>query len=171
MKEITTERLILRPYTINDLDALHTILSDKTTMSFWPEPFTEEQTISWIERSIKSYEENNFGRLAVILKSTGELIGDCGIIKSETNSNTENDLGYIIHSPYWKNGYGTEAAKVCLDYGFTELNLTRITANMSFDNKASIKTAEKIGMRKEKEFFNKKNRDILTYLYSITKHR
>ena len=144
MKEMITPRLILRPYTNGDFDALHKILSDKTTMSFWPEPFTKEQTKSWIERSIKSYEENNFGRLAVILKSTGKLIGDCGIIRSEIDGVYENDLGYIIYYKYWGRGFASEAAKACVDYGFNELGFTRIAANMDVDNTASIKTAEKI---------------------------
>jgi ribosomal-protein-alanine N-acetyltransferase len=140
-------------------------------MSFWPEPFTEEQSKSWIERAVKSYADNDFGRLAVVLKSSGEILGDCGIMRSEIDGVTENDLGYIIYYRYWNSGYASEAAKACIDYGFNESNLQRITANMGADNIASAKTAEKIGMRKEKEFFNKKNRGILTYLYSITKHR
>ncbi len=167
MKPINTQRLILRPYVTDDINALHKILSDEKTMSFWPAPFTIEQTRRWIERSIKSYRENQFGRFAVELKESGKLIGDCGILLSEVDGKQENDLGYIIHSDYWGRGYGTEAAQACLDFGFNKLGLTRIAANMASDNTASIRVAEKIGMIKEKEYLNKRNRNILTYLFAI----
>jgi ribosomal-protein-alanine N-acetyltransferase len=154
---------------MDDVGSLHTILSDNVTMSFWPEPFTLEQTRGWIERAVASYEKNGFGRMALVLKDTGSIIGNCGIMITETNGETENDLGYIIHSPQWRKGYGTEAAKACLGFGFNLIGLTRITANMSVNNTASFLTAEKIGMTREKEFFNMKNRCFLTYLYSIRK--
>lgn len=137
-------------------------------MAFWPEPFTIEQTRRWIERSKLSFETNGFGRFAVVLRESGKLIGDCGIMLSETDGVMENDLGYIIHSRYHRNGYGTEAAKVCLNYAFGKLRLTRLTANMEVNHTASVRVAEKIGMKKEKEFINKRNRNLLTCLYSLT---
>jgi RimJ/RimL family protein N-acetyltransferase len=167
MKPINTLRLILRPYVTDDIEALHKILSDKKTMGFWPALFTIEQTNRWIERSIKSYAENQFGRFAVELKESGKLIGDCGILLSELDGKQENDLGYIIHSGYWGRGYGTEAASASLDYAFNKLGLMRIAANMDVSNLASIRVAEKIGMKKEKEYLNKRNRNLLTYLYAI----
>ncbi len=85
-------------------------------MSFWPAPFTTEQTSQWIERSIKSYAENGFGRFAVELKESGKLIGDCGILISELDRKPEYDLGYIIYAEYWGKGYGTEAARSALEY-------------------------------------------------------
>ena len=167
MKPINTPRLVLRPYETHDIEALHNILSDNKTMSFWPAPFTIEQTSRWIERSSKSYRENQFGRFAVELKESGKLIGDCGILLSELDGKQENDLGYIIHGNYWGRGYGTEAARASLDYAFKKLGLSRIAANMDVNNLASIKVAEKIGMKKEKEYLNKRNRNLLTYLYAI----
>ena len=167
MKPINSPRLILRLYNIGDVDALHKILSDKKTMNFWPAPFTTEQSKEWILRSIKSYAENKFCRFAVELKESGELIGDCGILISELDGKQENDLGYIIYHDYWGRGFGTEAAQACLDYAFDELGLIRIAANMAFDNYASIRVAEKIGMKKEKKYLNKRNRNLLTFLYAI----
>ncbi len=167
MKPINTPHLILRPYEINDLDGLHKILSDKKTMSFWPAPFTTEQTKEWIERSIKSYTENEFSRFAVELKESGKHIGDCGILISELDGKPKYDLGYIIYAEYWGKGYGTEAARSALEFAFNELGLSRMAANMDVNNLASIRVAEKIGMKKEKEYLNKRNRNLLTYLYAI----
>jgi len=169
LQQIITPRLVLRPYTMDDIDSLFEVLSDKKTMSFWPEPFTIEQTRQWIERAIGSYKLNRFGRMAILLKDSGSLIGDCGIMLADTDGKTENDLGYIIHSSHWKKGYGSEAAGACLDFGLNILGLSRLAANMDVNNIASIRTAEKIGMTREKEFFNKKNRRLLTYLYTMVK--
>ena len=170
MNIIETERLIIRSYSHNDISKLSIILSDPITMSFWPEPFTIEQTRHWVNSNILRCEELGFGRWAVILKDTEELIGDCGIMITEIDGKQELDLGYIIHYPYWKNGFATEAAEACKEYAFNDLGIKRLCANMPFNHEASRKTAEKIGMKKEKEFYNKRNREILTYLYSISKN-
>lgn len=168
---LETQRLIIREWTNSDEDksALYDILSSPITMRFWPIPYTFEQTVAWIDSNIKRYEESEFGRWAVVLKESNKIIGDCGIAKTKIDEKSEHDLGYIIHYPHWQNGFAAEAAKACLDYGFKELQLKRLCANMPYDHIGSIKTAEKIGMSKEKEFFNSKNRNILTYLYSKNK--
>ncbi len=162
---IETERLWLRVHQESDLEYLHQILSDSETVAFWLTPFTRAQTEGWIAKQIKSHQENGIGRFVVILKEEDKIIGDCGIMKTEIEGKLENDLGYIIYAKYWYHGYGYEAAKKSLEYGFSQLGLTSIYANMAYNHQASIKVAEKIGMRRVKEFYNKKNRDILTYLY------
>ena len=160
---LETKRLLLRKYTEEDIPALHKILSDPVTMSFWPKPFSEEQSLAWIARVLKSYNVHCFGRLKIILKESGELIGDCGIVFDNTiDGIIENDLGYIIHHPHWRKGYASEAANAVVSFAMGVLGIDRICANMAFNNIASIKTAKKTGMLKEKEFYNIRNRDILT---------
>ncbi|CQR54606.1 GNAT family N-acetyltransferase [Paenibacillus riograndensis] len=163
---IETARLNIRKYTDEDTAALSAILSDPLTMAFWPAPFTSRQTEEWIERNIQSYLTQGFGRWAVELKETGRLIGDAGIIKLELNGRVENDLGYIIHSDYWRQGYAYEAAKSILNYAIQELGLDRICINMPADHVASEGVAIKLGLKKETEYRNRRNRDKLTCLYS-----
>ena len=76
---IETERLILREYTFEDFDSLYEILSDKETMEHYPAPFDEENVRGWIQWNIENYAKYGFGLWAVVLKETGEMIGDCGI--------------------------------------------------------------------------------------------
>lgn len=135
-------------------------------MAFWPAPFSEEQTRSWITGSLESYKVNGWGRCAVELKANGLLIGDAGIMLSELDGRPEYDLGYIIHSEYWRNGFAYEAASRCLDYAVNEQGLSRVCINMPEDHSASRRVAEKLGMNMEGTFRNKRNRDKLTYLYS-----
>ena len=162
---IETARLLLREYTLEDISALHRIQSHAGTMKFWTRPFTEENTRSWIERSIASYTSNGFGRYAVIHKGTNMQIGDVGMFRTSVNGKEEVDLGYIIHTDHWRNGYAIEAASAVLQFG-TEKKLPRIVANMAHDHIASQRVAERLGMIKELEFINSRNRDILTYLYA-----
>lgn len=164
---ITSARLTIRPYTDADINRLHAILSDPPTMSFWPSPFTMEQTLRWLERGIFACDQNGFGRWAVELTETGELIGDAGLLKLEIDGILENDLGYIIHARHWGKGYGLEAASACLRYGLDKLGLERVCANMPADHIASRKVAERLGMKLEKQFANVRNRNILTCLYAM----
>ncbi|WP_371380156.1 GNAT family N-acetyltransferase [Sporomusa aerivorans] len=167
MNVLETNRLMIREHSYNDIAKLHQIFSNPLTMSFWPAPFTLQQTETWVKSNIIRYHELGFGRWSVLLKETGEIIGDCGIVISEIDGKQENDLGYIIHYPYWHNGFAVEAADACRNYAFTELKFNRLCANMPYNHAGSRKTAEKIGMTKEKEFYNRRNRDIRTFLYSI----
>ncbi|QQZ58990.1 GNAT family N-acetyltransferase [Paenibacillus sonchi] len=128
---IETARLNIRKYTDEDTAALSAVLSDPLTMAFWPAPFTSRQTEEWIERNIQSYLTQGFGRWAVELKETGRLIGDAGIMKSELNGRVENDLGYIIHSDYWRQGYAYEAAKSILSYAVQELGESNVRRSCS----------------------------------------
>ncbi|QMV42336.1 GNAT family N-acetyltransferase [Cohnella cholangitidis] len=165
MKRIETARLYIREYNIEDLSALHEILSDELTMSFWPKPFNYYQSEEWIKnRGIGKYQEG-YGRFAIELKETGKIIGDAGLLRLEVAGEVENDLGYIIKSDYWGQGFGFEAANALMIRGFKELNLQRICANMPTTHNASRKVAEKLGMKLDKQFLNSRNRDILTCLY------
>ena len=151
MKTLETERLILRKFLVNDFEAVHSYASCMENIIYMPwGPNTEEQTREFIDRVIKEAEEVPCVSFiyAITLKKTGKLIGCCDIsVKEEKGS-----LGWIIHRDYWKQGYGTEAAGALLKYGFTELNLHRITASCNCENTASSRVMEKNGMRREAHF-------------------
>lgn len=165
---LETNRILLRRLQASDLPELFKLLSDPETMKFWPPPFDLEMTEQWLERSIEGYENLGFGRYAVIFKKTGELIGDCGFLRIELDGRLENDLGYIISKRHWGQGFATEAAQACLQYGLSTLGFERVVANMETRHVASRRVAEKIGMRLEKEFSNARNRNLPTYLFSIS---
>jgi [ribosomal protein S5]-alanine N-acetyltransferase len=162
---IPTRRTILRPYTGTETPLVLPIFSDPTTMSFWPEPLDEETVATWIERNARSFETTGLGRMMVEDRETGAIVGDCGIMRAEIDGRMENDLGYIIHHPYWGAGLATECALACLQYGVSRLGLRRVVANMPHDHVASIRVAERLGMALERTFSNSRNRDIPTHLY------
>lgn len=166
---LETKRLILRTYDADDLGTLHAILSDPVTMQYWPAPFTLEGSQQWLNNNMKRYETHGFGRWAMVSKSSGQIIGDCGIVVAELDGQLENDLGFIVAKEFWGKGFATEAAEACKQFGFQQLGLKRLCANMAFDHHASRSVIEKIGMTKEKEYINARNRNILTFLYAIEK--
>jgi RimJ/RimL family protein N-acetyltransferase len=162
-----TPRTIIRPYTEADVERVVPILTDPVTMSFWERPLDEDAVTAWVARNARSFGETGLGRMLVELRDTGETVGDCGIVRAEVGGREENDLGYIIHHPYWCRGFGTECARACLEYGLRGLGLRRIVANMPHDHVASVRVAEKLGMRLERDFDNPRNRGILTHLYAL----
>ena len=164
---IETENLLLRDYTGEDVGELFVILSDPVTMSFWPRPLTREEARAWIARSIESFQEHGFGRYAITLKRDKRIIGDCGILRIEKAGELVNDLGYIIHHPYWRKGYAVEAARAVVGHAFDCLNLDVIHANMPHDHDSSRKVAERIGMKRVGEFINERNGNVRTLLYAI----
>lgn len=164
---IETERLLIRPYQPDDLRQLIPILTDPVTMGFWPKPFTPAEVEEWIAKNIRRYEDDGVGRYPLFLKGSEQLIGDCGVVKTEIDGEPANDLGYIIYHPFWGRGFASEAALAVKSYAFTVLGLPSLHANMPIDHHASKHVAEKLGMRLVREFFNSRNRNIRTYLYKV----
>lgn len=164
---LRTERLTVREFTLDDLDAWSRIVGDPATMRFWPKPLTLDEAQGWIEQTIASYREYGFGRWAVITNDSDVLIGDCGIRRREVDGEEVNDLGYILSCEEWGKGYATEMAGTVRDYAFETLKLTSLHANMAFDHDASRRVAEKIGMTRVREFDNPRNRGIRTFLYRL----
>jgi RimJ/RimL family protein N-acetyltransferase len=162
---IETSRTRIRSYTEDDVHLVLPIFTDPTTMTFWPQPLSAEAVASWVRRNSESFQASGLGRMLVEHKETDAVIGDCGIVQGEINGQLEYDLGYIIHHPYWRQGFGLECAQACLDYGMRTLGLKRIVANMAHNHVASMRVAEKLGMQREATFYNPRNRNMLTYLY------
>ncbi|MGI0484828.1 GNAT family N-acetyltransferase [Pantanalinema rosaneae CENA516] len=167
MMPLQTARLTLRPYRSDDVDRLLPILSDPTTMYFWQQPLTHEDVVRWIDRSLQSYTQQGFGRYAVMLQGSDKLIGDVGLLATTLADESVVDLGYIIHHPYWEQGYAIEAATAVRDYAFSTLGVPTLHVNMPWDHRASQRLAERLGMKFIKIFSNPRNRNIPTLLYRL----
>ncbi|WDO12952.1 GNAT family N-acetyltransferase [Flavobacterium sp. WW92] len=147
---IETERLLLRELLPTDdvgmfeLDSnpqVHIYLGNKPVTSI-------EQVREAIANIRQQYLENGIGRWAVILKETNEFIGWSGL-KLEKNVNgyeTFYDLGYRFIQKHWGKGYAYETAKAFVDFGFNDMKLEKINAYADFDNLASRRVLEKVGM-------------------------
>ena len=76
-----TKRLVLRELAPSDADALELVLSDPETMKYYPAPIDQNGIQQWIEHNLRRYAEDGVGLWAMVLKATGEMIGDCGITR------------------------------------------------------------------------------------------
>jgi predicted acetyltransferase len=150
MKTLETERLILRKYRETDFDAVHSYASvaENETYMAYQNPNTEEDTTAFIAAAIAKADSDPCMdyQYAIALKDEGKLVGGCGITVSARN---EAEIGYMLHRDFWNQGYGTEAGRALLDFGFSDLGLHRITATCDAENVGSYRIMEKIGMRRE----------------------
>jgi ribosomal-protein-alanine N-acetyltransferase len=150
---VETERLELRPLTMNDLDALALIYRDSEVRKYFPEgTLTYEQTREELEWIIDVYyAQHGFGLWATTHKQTNEFIGRCGLLPWTIDGRSEVEVAYLLARAYWGRGLGTEAARAILAYGFEDLHLSRLICLIDPGNEASINVALKIGMRLERE--------------------
>jgi RimJ/RimL family protein N-acetyltransferase len=149
--QLETKRLILRPMLETDLDALLLIFTDPRVMAAFDHPlFTREQMEGWLQRNLDHQDEFGYGLFSVLLKETGEFIGDCGLEQMEDQGAAE--LGYDFRSEYWNQGYATEAACAVRDYAFRDLKLPRLISLIRVGNLSSKRVAEKVGMTLAEEF-------------------
>lgn len=166
---LETDQLLLREITPDDFEAWHQILSDQETMQYYPKAFDQDKTRSWIQWNLDNYKRYGFGLWAVILKDTNRFIGDCGITMQNIHGdgNLFPEIGYHTDKKFWRNGYATQAAKACLNYGFENKNFDEMFSYQKWINVPSRKVAEKIGMSLREEYADEEN--TKTSVYSITK--
>ncbi len=143
-----TERLLLREMQSSDLEALCAIMCDTETMrAAYVTPFTPEKVQGWLGRHQKRYRELGFGLWAVVLKETGEMIGQCGLTLQPWADGQVLELGYLFARDHWHRGYATEAALACMDYAFTHLEADSVCSIIRDTHVASRRVAERCGMQ------------------------
>ncbi|MBT8486109.1 MAG: GNAT family N-acetyltransferase [Phycisphaerales bacterium] len=148
--ELTTPRLHLRPYTLEDAPTLERLAGVRevaaTTLSI-PHPYPPGGGAEWIGRHEAARREGRGLPFAVIERATGDLVGGIGLTVNAAHARAE--LGYWIAVPRWGEGFATEAGVAVVDHGFRTLGLHRIDAHHMTGNPASGRVLAKLGMRPE----------------------
>lgn len=168
-----SERLVIRSFQSADLIDIHRIL-DLTfgDGSKIDDPEAIAERASWLQWSILSHKwyptlyQPPYGERAIVLKSSGELIGSIGLVPCLDSfeqlpsldtgrvppgyRSAEVGLFWAIDPEHQKRGYASEAARALIDYAFRELKLMRIIATTEYDNLASQAVMRKVGMRIER---------------------
>jgi RimJ/RimL family protein N-acetyltransferase len=147
-----TERLILRTFVPGDLDAVLAIYAHPDVVRYlYEEPLTQEQAAAALQRRLGMHAIRGEGeglRLAAILKSTHELIGDCSLFWLP-GGHRQAEIGFVFDPAHQGHGYATEASHVLLRIAFGELRLHRVVGRTEARNAASARVLEKLGMRHE----------------------
>ena len=147
---LETPRLILRELSLDDLDFVAEMLGDTEVMRYWPIPFSREESEDWIRRQTKRYEEHGHGYWLVVEKAADRSIGQAGLMITKVDGIEEPSLGYIVHRPFWRQGFATEASGAVLRLAFNELEKQRVITLIRPENNPSLGVARKIGMKKER---------------------
>ena len=152
---LETDRLLLRPYRSDDLDALHARRSnaDVARYLYW-DPQTEDevrQTLATKTASRSIRAEGDVLALVAEHRSTGEQVADVSLhLLSEKHGSAE--IGYIVHPAHASRGYATEATLPLLAVAFDDLGLHRVIGRTEARNVASARVLEKLGLRLEAHF-------------------
>lgn len=144
--ELRTQRLLLRPLDVCDLETTHAYAGDKESTKYMialpnetleeTKEFLEQAGVEWRKEKPRSYE------FAIDLD--GLHIGGISITLDETRR--EGELGWILHKDYWKMGYAAEAACAVKDFAINTLRVSRLIAHCDSRNAASRRVMERLGM-------------------------
>ena len=146
---LETERLYLRELGQGDFEALCQILKDPAVMDAYEGAFDSGEVQEWLDRQILRYQKWGFGLWAVILKESGELIGQCGLTMQPWKEQEVLEIGYLFRRLYWHKGYATEAARACKNYAFKTLGADEVCSIIRDTNTASQNVALRNGMSRK----------------------
>lgn len=166
MKTLVTERLIIRPLKISDVDDFYQYSKKPNIgpMAGWKPHENIEESFNILRLMIKENEV-----WAITLKSKDQMIGTIGLhVRNFDNAIlNQKELGYVLDDTYWGMGLMVEAAKKVLDYAFNDLELDKVLVGHSIDNLQSKRVIEKLGFIKthleERDHYDKTKKMIMMY--------
>jgi RimJ/RimL family protein N-acetyltransferase len=163
MPVLETDRLLVRPFQLSDLAVCHALLDHEA----WQTGRSVNERGTWLQWTVLNYEaladlkQPPFGDRAVVLKSTGEIVGAVGLVSAlmpferlpslgdhPQSNRMQSQVGmfWCTRSMYVRQGYATEAARALVDYAFDTLNLSCLLAWTGYDNLASQAVMRHLGM-------------------------
>lgn len=145
-----TERLRAREMSDADLDFIASMLADAEVMRFYPKPYSRAEAEGWIGRQMERYAEHGHGLWLIEERLTGEPVGQVGLLRQKVDGQEQPEIGYLIHHPFWRRGYATEAAIATRDLAFGGLGFPRVISLVRPENLPSQGVARKLGMHPER---------------------
>jgi len=156
---IRTDRLVLRPFIADDLDALHEMYAREDVVRYlpWP-PQTIEEARAMLERIRPMTDigpEADRLRLAVCLAaadgSAGPVIGDFSLWRT-SREHRQAEIGFVLHPDHHGHGYALEGMTELLRLAFTDGGFHRVVGRCDVRNPPSARLMERLGMRREAHF-------------------
>ena len=148
---LETARLRLRELAPEDLDFVAEMLHDGEVMRFYPKPLDRGESQEWIERQRRRYADHGHGLWLVEDRATGAPVGQVGLLLQEVEGDWEPEIGYLIHRPFWRRGYASEAALGVREHAFRVRGEKRVVSLVRPENLPSQGVARKLGMAPERE--------------------
>lgn len=153
---LTTNRLILRQWSVNDIPLYAGMNADPEVMKFFPRLQTEEESAQFVDTQSAKIADVGYGLFAVELKHSTDFIGFIGlsIATFDADFTPCTEVGWRLRKEFWNQGYATEGAIACLEFGFKNLQLEHIYSFTATLNLPSERVMQKIGMSKIGEFLH-----------------
>ena len=148
---LETERLLLLRLRLDDVEAIFAVIGDPIAMQHYPRTFEHRDAEEWVERNLRRYAEHGHGLYALVLKTSGDVIGDCGLVTQQIEGRPELEVGYHLRRDQWGRGYATEAARGCMEFAFGVLHAPKVISLIRPENLPSRRVAERNGMQVERE--------------------
>ncbi len=144
---LATPRLVLREMTDGDLDFVAAMLAHPEVMRFYPRCYSRTEAEQWVLRQMDRYARQGHGLWLVLERNAGQPVGQVGLTLQHVDHVDEPEVGYLIHRPFWRRGFATEAAAAVRDYAFNVLDKAYVISLIRPENVPSQGVAAKIGMR------------------------
>ena len=157
-----TERLRLRAYTTADEAELFDVFADPYARRFYSKMVDRAKVRARIEWNLRNYDEFGFGLWAMQLKADGQFVGDCGLTYQDVDGRRELEIGYHVIERERGKGYATEAARACLEFGFTHTSCESICSIVRPSNTASCAVAARVHITR-REFMKGGQATVLFY--------
>ncbi|MCH5287404.1 MAG: GNAT family N-acetyltransferase [Christensenellaceae bacterium] len=151
-KRLETQRLILRPFVIEDAQAMYSNWANDpevTKYLTWPTHPSEEVSAMVTADWVKGYEKPDYYQWAIVPKELNEPIGSIAVVKPIDEKVQAAEIGYCIGRRWWHQGIMTEALARVTDYLFDEVGVRRVEARHDTRNPHSGAVMQKCGMKYE----------------------
>lgn len=163
-----SERLMFRKISERDFNDWLKFFQDPNTSRHWVEERETPEIAckKWYQKQLWRYDNDNGGMNALVEKSSGMLIGHCGLLVHSVDGISELEIGYSLLPEFWNKGYAFEAARYCKEYAFQNSFSDSLISIISLTNLPSQKLAIKNGMTVEKETVYHGNRVFIFRIFS-----
>ena len=148
---LETERLVLRPYRQEDVEDLHAMFSDPEHMTWYPAPFSLQETRVWVDRRLEQYRKPGYSLLIVEDRESGEFLGTAGPTPMLVEDIEHVEIGWHTKPGRKGEGIAPEAGAAARDWAFENLDVDHVISLVRPENTGSNRVAQKLGMHVDAE--------------------
>ena len=143
-----TDRLVLRPWRDEDIEAFSALNADPKVMAFYPSVLSRDESVLRLAHMTRHFEEHGFGMWVV--ETGGRFVGLVGLAVPDFSARFTPcvEVGWRLAAEHWGRGYATEAARAAVMFGFNHLDLEEIVSFTTATNQRSRRVMEQLGMRR-----------------------